>query len=130
MDKLAIKFVMEGLHLGNRVQNASSVLNARDLVVASHDWTTKFAIVIFDTSDEPYNDELTGAEGFKKSLRERGFTEQRPKLVLLKNQSIKLKRKRDKPTDYDYVLKKPLVKEDLVKMFELFKFNFEAQGEL
>ena len=93
LDKLAIRFVLEELKLSNRVQNESSVMNARDLVVASQDSPIKFALVIFDVEQggDRNADKITGADGFKKSLLKKGFQEQRPKLVLLKSETRKLK---------------------------------------
>ena len=131
MDKLVIKLMFDELNLSNRVSYAYSVQNAVDQVVASQeDQATKFAMVIFDANNSIQQDleVISDANGFKKTLRQSGFSEQRPKLVLLGGEAMKQKktqqRNRETRPEFDYMLTKPINKEDLAKMLQLFRFNF------
>ena len=129
MDKLAMQFTLNELSLKDQLQFAQTVLEAGQLIVQLFEkstFTEGFAIIIIDAEVEQENKLKQTIDKFKRNLADHQITYQ-PKIVLL-SAGVKLKKEKLIQLGIDYLLSKPIFKQDFIRLFKAIKYHYRNFG--
>ena len=126
IDKLAIQFTLNSFNLQSRLTTAISIDEAIDKL-RQHFMETNgsygFAIVIMDFEQVRLKSESTCIDQFEQGLVDYEIPYQ-PKIVLLNSGIVKGQQLRQlKAMNISYLLSKPVLRQDFVKMFKELKFK-------